>query len=104
MLSHYIVLNVIYHNLEKNLLVNVGVDVLQSQSNFCHKIRSTQGEGLMSDGTPRFSKNGTEIYHFMGCSTFSEYTVYPEIAVAKIDKDAPLDKVGILGCGITKLE
>jgi len=71
------------------------------QSNLCQKIRSTQGEGLMPDGTSRYSKDGKPIYHFMGCSTFSEYTVHPEISVAKIDKDAPLNKVGLLGCGIT---
>eukprot|EP01089_Gocevia_fonbrunei_P020591 TRINITY_DN7714_c0_g1_i1.p1 TRINITY_DN7714_c0_g1~~TRINITY_DN7714_c0_g1_i1.p1 ORF type:complete len:426 (+),score=56.27 TRINITY_DN7714_c0_g1_i1:40-1317(+) len=71
------------------------------QSNLCQKIRSTQGQGLMPDGTSRFSKDGKQIYHFMGCSTFSEYTVHPEIALAKIDTEAPLNKVGLLGCGIT---
>ncbi|HNE26081.1 MAG TPA: zinc-binding dehydrogenase, partial [Pseudomonadales bacterium] len=61
----------------------------------------TQGKGLMPDGTTRFSKDGKPIYHYMGTSTFSEYTVLPEIAVAKINKTAPLDKVCLLGCGIT---
>lgn len=71
------------------------------KTNLCQKIRVTQGQGLMPDGTSRFSQNGTTIYHFMGTSTFSEYTVVPEIAVAKISQDAPLDKVCLLGCGIT---
>jgi S-(hydroxymethyl)glutathione dehydrogenase / alcohol dehydrogenase len=71
------------------------------KTNLCQSIRSTQGRGLMPDGTSRFSKNGRPIYHYMGTSTFSEYTVLPEIAVAKIRKDAPLEKVCLLGCGIT---
>lgn len=74
---------------------------LSGKTNLCQAIRSTQGKGLMPDGTTRFSKNGAPIYHYMGTSTFSEYTVLPEIAVAKINKAAPLDKVCLLGCGIT---
>lgn len=71
------------------------------KTNLCQAIRATQGKGLMPDGTSRFSKNGTPIFHYMGTSTFAEYTVLPEIAVAKIDPKAPLDKVCLLGCGIT---
>jgi len=71
------------------------------KTNLCQAIRATQGKGVMPDGTSRFSKNGKPIYHYMGTSTFSEYTVLPEIAVAKINKAAPLDKVCLLGCGIT---
>ena len=71
------------------------------KTNLCQKIRVTQGQGLMPDGTSRFSINGKQILHFMGTSTFSEYTVLPEIAVAKISKEAPLEKVCLLGCGIT---
>lgn len=71
------------------------------KTNLCGAIRATQGQGLMPDGTSRFSLNGKPIHHFMGTSTFSEYTVLPEIAVAKINKAAPLDKVCLLGCGIT---
>jgi S-(hydroxymethyl)glutathione dehydrogenase/alcohol dehydrogenase len=71
------------------------------KTNLCQAIRATQGKGLMPDGTSRFSKNGKTIYHYMGTSTFSEYTVLPEIAVAKISKKAPLEKVCLLGCGIT---
>lgn len=71
------------------------------KTNLCQAIRATQGKGLMPDGTTRFSKNGRPIYHYMGTSTFSEYTVLPEIAVAKINKAAPLEKVCLLGCGIT---
>ncbi|GMG86673.1 S-(hydroxymethyl)glutathione dehydrogenase/class III alcohol dehydrogenase [Biformimicrobium ophioploci] len=74
---------------------------LSGKTNLCQAIRATQGKGLMPDGTSRFSKNGAPIYHYMGTSTFSEYTVVPEIAVAKINKAAPLDKVCLLGCGIT---
>lgn len=70
-------------------------------TNLCQAIRSTQGQGLMPDGTSRFSKNGKSILHYMGTSTFSEHTVLPEIAVAKISKEAPLEKVCLLGCGIT---
>ena len=71
------------------------------KTNLCQKIRVTQGKGLMPDGTSRFSYKGQTCLHFMGTSTFSEYTVLPEIAVAKINKSAPLDKVGLLGCGIS---
>ncbi len=74
---------------------------LSGKTNLCQAIRATQGQGLMSDGTSRFSQNGKTIFHYMGTSTFSEYTVLPEIAVAKINKAAPLDKVCLLGCGIT---
>lgn len=71
------------------------------KTNLCQAIRVTQGQGLMPDGTTRFSLDGKPVYHYMGTSTFSEYTVLPEIAVAKISKEAPLDKVCLLGCGIT---
>ena len=71
------------------------------KTNLCQAIRVTQGQGLMPDGTSRFSMNGKPIFHYMGTSTFSEYTVLPEISVAKIGKDAPLEKVCLLGCGIT---
>ncbi|HEX7082132.1 MAG TPA: S-(hydroxymethyl)glutathione dehydrogenase/class III alcohol dehydrogenase [Gammaproteobacteria bacterium] len=71
------------------------------KTNLCQKIRVTQGKGVMPDGTSRFSSNGKQVLHFMGTSTFSEYTVLPEIAVAKINKEAPLEKVCLLGCGIT---
>ncbi len=71
------------------------------KTNLCQAIRATQGKGLMPDGTSRFSKNGKPIFHYMGTSTFSEYTVLPEIAVAKISKKADLSKVCLLGCGIT---
>ncbi len=71
------------------------------KTNLCQAIRSTQGKGLMPDGTTRFSFKGKPILHYMGTSTFSEYTVLPEIAVAKIDPSAPLEKVCLLGCGIT---
>jgi S-(hydroxymethyl)glutathione dehydrogenase/alcohol dehydrogenase len=71
------------------------------KTNLCQAIRATQGKGLMPDGTSRFSLNGRTIYHYMGTSTFSEYSVLPEIAVAKINPAAPLDKVCLLGCGIT---
>ncbi|CAH8629010.1 unnamed protein product [Heterobilharzia americana] len=74
---------------------------LSKKTNLCSKIRVTQGLGLMPDGSVRFKCRGQKIHHFMGCSTFSEYTVLPEISVAKIDKNAPLDKVGLLGCGIS---
>jgi S-(hydroxymethyl)glutathione dehydrogenase/alcohol dehydrogenase len=72
-----------------------------TKSNLCQSIASTVWTGYMPDGTRRFSKNGSPIYHYMGCSTFSEYTVVPEIALAKINPAAPLDKVCLLGCGIT---
>ena len=70
-------------------------------TNLCQAIRATQGQGLMPDGTSRFSKDGKAILHYMGTSTFAEHTVLPEIAVAKISKEAPLEKVCLLGCGIT---
>lgn len=71
------------------------------KTNLCQAIRSTQGQGLMPDGTSRFSHNGKQIFHYMGTSTFSEYTVLPEIAVAKVSDKAPLEKICLLGCGIT---
>ena len=71
------------------------------KTNLCQAIRATQGQGLMPDGTTRFSMGGKDIFHYMGTSTFSEYTVMPEISVAKINPEAPLDKVCLLGCGIT---
>ncbi len=72
-----------------------------SRSNLCQSIAGTVWTGYMPDGSRRFSQNGNPIYHYMGCSTFSEYTVVPEIALAKINKSAPLDKVCLLGCGVT---
>lgn len=74
---------------------------LNPKTNLCQKIRITQGNGLMPDGTSRFSIDGKPVFHYMGCSTFSEYTVCPEISVTKINPEAPLDKVGLLGCGIS---
>ncbi|WP_312288917.1 S-(hydroxymethyl)glutathione dehydrogenase/class III alcohol dehydrogenase [Stutzerimonas nitrititolerans] len=71
------------------------------KTNLCSSVRATQGKGLMPDGTTRFSYQGQPIYHYMGTSTFSEYTVLPEVSVAKIPKEAPLDKVCLLGCGVT---
>ncbi|MDF2392663.1 MULTISPECIES: S-(hydroxymethyl)glutathione dehydrogenase/class III alcohol dehydrogenase [Aeromonas] len=71
------------------------------KTNLCQKIRTTQGKGLMPDGTTRFSKDGQPIYHYMGTSTFSEYTVLPEISIAKVDPAAPLEEVCLLGCGVT---
>lgn len=71
------------------------------KTNLCQAIRVTQGQGLMPDGTSRFSLNGKPLFHYMGTSTFSEYTVLPEIAVAKVNPAAALDKVCLLGCGIT---
>jgi S-(hydroxymethyl)glutathione dehydrogenase / alcohol dehydrogenase len=71
------------------------------KTNLCQAIRITQGQGLMPDGTTRFFKDGKPIYHYMGTSTFSEYTVVPEISLAKINKQAPLEKVCLLGCGVT---
>lgn len=71
------------------------------KTNLCGKIRETQGKGLMPDGTTRFSKDGEPIYHYMGTSTFSEYTVLPEISLAKVNPDAPLEEVCLLGCGVT---
>ncbi|WP_444903163.1 S-(hydroxymethyl)glutathione dehydrogenase/class III alcohol dehydrogenase [Microbulbifer sp. CnH-101-E] len=74
---------------------------LSGKTNLCQKIRATQGKGLMPDGTTRFSINGKPIYHYMGTSTFSEYTVLPEISLAKINPEAPLEEVCLLGCGVT---
>lgn len=74
---------------------------LHPKTNLCQAIRPTQGKGLMPDGTSRFSLNGKPILHYMGCSTFSNFTVLPEIAVAKIRPDAPFDKVCYIGCGVT---
>lgn len=74
---------------------------LNPKTNLCQSIRSTQGAGLMPDGTSRFSLGGEPIYHYMGTSTFSNYTVLPEIALAKINPDAPFDKVCYIGCGVT---
>jgi S-(hydroxymethyl)glutathione dehydrogenase/alcohol dehydrogenase len=71
------------------------------KTNLCQAIRVTQGQGLMPDGTSRFSKDGKQIFHYMGTSTFSEHTVLPEIAVAKVNENAPLEKICLLGCGIT---
>ncbi|MBC7778722.1 MAG: S-(hydroxymethyl)glutathione dehydrogenase/class III alcohol dehydrogenase [Proteobacteria bacterium] len=74
---------------------------LSQKTNLCTAIRSTQGKGLMPDGTSRFSIGGRMVHHYMGCSTFSNYTVLPEIALAKIREDAPFDKVCYIGCGVT---
>jgi len=74
---------------------------LSGKTNLCQAVRDTQGKGLMPDGTTRFSKNGKTIYNYMGTSTFSEYSVIPEISLAVINKEAPLEKVCLLGCGIT---
>lgn len=74
---------------------------LSGKTNLCTAIRATQGKGLMPDGTSRFSYKGETIYHYMGCSTFSNFTVLPEIAVAKIRDDAPFDKCCYVGCGVT---
>jgi len=74
---------------------------LSGKTNLCQKIRETQGKGLMPDGTTRFYKDGQPIYHYMGCSTFSEYTILPEISLAKVNPEAPLEEVCLLGCGVT---
>ncbi|GLQ56958.1 S-(hydroxymethyl)glutathione dehydrogenase/class III alcohol dehydrogenase [Devosia nitrariae] len=74
---------------------------LSHRSNLCTSIRSTQGQGLMPDGTSRFSQAGRDVFHYMGCSTFSNFTVLPEIAVAKVRQDAPFDKICYIGCGVT---
>ncbi len=71
------------------------------KTNLCQAIRVTQGQGLMPDGTSRFSRNGDTVFHYMGTSTLSEYTVLPEISLAKVNKAAPLEKICLLGCGIT---
>ena len=74
---------------------------LSRKTNLCTAIRATQGKGVMPDGTSRFSLNGKPVHHYMGCSTFANYTVLPEIALAKIREDAPFDKVCYIGCGVT---
>ncbi len=71
------------------------------KTNLCQKIRETQGRGVMPDGSSRFSIDGQPIYHYMGCSTFAEYTVLPEISLAKVNPDAPLEEICLLGCGVT---
>ncbi|WP_110667834.1 S-(hydroxymethyl)glutathione dehydrogenase/class III alcohol dehydrogenase [Salinicola halophilus] len=74
---------------------------LSGKTNLCSAVRATQGKGLMPDGTTRFSKDGQSLHHYMGTSTFSEYTVVPEVSLAKVSKEAPLDKICLLGCGVT---
>jgi S-(hydroxymethyl)glutathione dehydrogenase/alcohol dehydrogenase len=74
---------------------------LSGKTNLCQAVRATQGQGLMPDGTSRFSCNGEDLFHYMGCSTFSEYSVVAEVSLAKISNAAPLDKVCLLGCGVT---
>ena len=74
---------------------------LNPKTNLCQSIRGTQGQGVMPDGTSRFAIGGQKLHHFMGCSTFSNYTVLPEIALAPIRQDAPFDKVCYIGCGVT---
>lgn len=74
---------------------------LSGKTNLCSSVRATQGKGLMPDGTSRFSFEGKPLFHYMGTSTFSEYTVLPEVSLAKVSKEAPLDKICLLGCGVT---
>ena len=74
---------------------------LSRKTNLCTAIRATQGQGVMPDGTSRFSMSGRKIHHYMGCSTFSNFTVLPEIALAKVREDAPFDKICYIGCGVT---
>src|SRR3954451_23002694 len=74
---------------------------LSRKTNLCTAIRATQGQGMMPDGTSRFSIGGKPIHHYMGCSTFANFTVLPEIAVAKVRPDAPFDKICYIGCGVT---
>ncbi|MFK8019304.1 MAG: S-(hydroxymethyl)glutathione dehydrogenase/class III alcohol dehydrogenase [Pseudomonadales bacterium] len=74
---------------------------LHPKTNLCQSIRTTQGAGLMPDGSSRFTVDGKEVFHYMGCSTFSNFTVLPEIAVAKVREDAPFDKICYIGCGVT---
>jgi S-(hydroxymethyl)glutathione dehydrogenase / alcohol dehydrogenase len=74
---------------------------LSRKTNLCTAIRTTQGQGLMPDGTSRFSCGGDKLFHYMGCSTFSNFTVLPEIALAKVNPDAPFDKICYIGCGVT---
>src|SRR5436853_2207659 len=74
---------------------------LSRKTNLCTAIRATQGKGMMPDGTSRFSFRGNKLHHYMGCSTFANHTVLPEIALAKVRKDAPFDKICYVGCGVT---
>ena len=74
---------------------------LNPKTNLCQKVRATQGQGVMPDGTSRFSYKGEKILHYMGCSTFSNYTVLPEISLAKVRSDAPFEKICYIGCGVT---
>ena len=74
---------------------------LNPKTNLCQAIRATQGKGVMPDGTSRFSRGGKPLYHYMGCSTFAEFIVLPEISVAKVREDAPFDKICYIGCGVT---
>jgi S-(hydroxymethyl)glutathione dehydrogenase/alcohol dehydrogenase len=74
---------------------------LHPKTNLCQKVRATQGQGLMPDGTSRFSLGGRPLFHYMGTSTFANFTVLPEIAVAKVREDAPFDKICYIGCGVT---
>ena len=74
---------------------------LNPKTNLCQAIRTTQGQGVMPDGTSRFSYNGEKVLHYMGCSTFANHTVLPEIALAKVRKDAPFEKICYIGCGVT---
>src|SRR5690625_6304405 len=74
---------------------------LSQKTNLCTAIRATQGQGVMPDGTSRFSVGGEKLHHYMGCSTFANHTVLPEIAVAKVNPDAPFDKICYIGCGVT---
>jgi len=74
---------------------------LSRRTNLCTSIRATQGQGVMPDGTSRFSCDGGEVFHYMGCSTFANFTVLPEIALAKVREDAPFDKICYIGCGVT---
>ena len=74
---------------------------LNPKTNLCQAVRETQGQGVMPDGTSRFSLNGKPLMHYMGCSTFSKYTVIPEISLAKVREDAPFDKICYIGCGVT---
>jgi len=74
---------------------------LSRRTNLCTAIRATQGQGVMPDGTSRFSSGGRDVFHYMGCSTFANFTVLPEIAVARVREDAPFDKICYVGCGVT---
>lgn len=74
---------------------------LNPKTNLCQRVRATQGQGVMPNGTSRFSYKGAKILHYMGCSTFSNFTVLPEISLAKVRKDAPFDKICYIGCGVT---